>query len=552
MPGRLPKLKKIDKLLLWEFLPPFVLAFIIAMFVLVMQFLWLYIDDIAGKGVGILVLTEMIFYTALSLIPMALPIAVLLASVMVYGNLAEKYELASLKSAGIPLMRVMRATMVFAAVTALSSYLCSNYVIPYANLKSRSRLYDIKRQKPALSLESGVFNDDFQGYSIRIGRKHADNQTIEDVMIDNDLYNQRNQFNFIRASRGKMFLTEENDFFNMHLEDGWQYQKAEPSSLRSKFPMIRTKFATWSKSFDLGEFDLNQTDETLFKSYHAMLSTRQLAEGVDSIQLKIEGLQENLLDNAWSKMDYFYYDPQLDSVNQKRIDINKESYEETLEFEKEDRKEKKFDEGVIVPMDAKKLDRGATRPMGAQKLKKSKTPKRSFGVVVISQPALDSLDVLESVVYTFTHDKQVLYVDQARNAVRSAKNFSFETKQKTRSEKERKQRYIYQLHSKYGFAVVCFIFLFIGAPMGAIVRKGGFGYPLLVAIIFFMLFIILTKIFEKLSRSQSLDAMLAAWFPCLILFPLGLFLTFKAMNDSKLLNTDRIATWFSKLFAKGT
>ncbi|MDH3650549.1 MAG: LptF/LptG family permease, partial [Saprospiraceae bacterium] len=183
---KLLKIKKIDKLLVREFIPPFIVAFSIAQLVLMMQFLWLYIDDIAGKGVGILLLTEMIYYMGLSLIPMSLPIAVLLASVMVYGSLAEKYELASLKTAGIPLMRTMRSSMVLAGLIAFSSFFCSNYVIPYANLKFRSRLYDIKKQKPALYLESGVFNDDFQGYSIRIGKKSADNRRIEDIMIDDD------------------------------------------------------------------------------------------------------------------------------------------------------------------------------------------------------------------------------------------------------------------------------------------------------------------------------------------------------------------------------
>lgn len=535
-------IKKIDKLLLEEFIPPFITAFLIAMFVLMMQFLWLYIDDIAGKGIGLFVLAEMIYYMALSLIPMALPIAILLASVMVYGNLAEKYELPSLKTAGIPLMRVMRSSMVFAALVTLCSFLCSNYVIPYANLKFRSRLYDIKKQKPALYLESGVFNDDFQGTSIRIGRKHSDNRTIEDVMIDDDLKNQRNEFSIIRAEKGEMYVTPDERYFIMKLEDGNQYQKAEPTSIRSKFPFIRTRFAEWSKTFDLGEFDLNRTDENLFKSYHAMLSTKQLADGIDTIAQRIDQMESDLHTDVWKKMEYFKYDPSLDSVNLRRI--NQQMANLTVETTPaSDTSMQKFQETAEEP--GTEIQAGVVL----------KSPKKRPLVnpipdVIIPQPNLNVLDTAESVLRTFSVEKQVLYVDNARNLLRSSKNIHYEFKQKVKNEMERKQRYVYQLHSKYGFAVVCFIFLFIGAPMGAIVRKGGFGYPLLVAIFFFMFFVVLTKLFEKLSRSGTLDAMIAAWLPCFILFPLGLFLTVKAMNDSKVLNTDRLVVWITKMWQK--
>ena len=531
-------------MLLEEFIPPFITAFLIAMFVLMMQFLWLYIDDIAGKGIGLFVLAEMIYYMALSLIPMALPIAVLLASVMVYGNLAEKYELPSLKTAGIPLMRVMRSSMIFAALVAASSFLCSNYVIPYANLKFRSRLYDIKKQKPALYLESGVFNDDFQGTSIRIGRKDANNRNIEDVMIDDDLKNQRNEFSIIRAAKGEMYVTPDERYFIMKLEDGHQYQKAEPSSLRSKFPFIRTKFAEWNKTFDLGEFDLNRTDENLFKSYHAMLSTKQLSDGIDTISERILTMQTDLHTDIWKKMEYFNYNPELDTVNLRRVNREVDKIAGDSGFDTTATVQKFNSE---IDTTEGNLDIRAGKP---PLLKKRKPLVNTIYNVVIAQPNLDSLLTAESVLSTFAIDKQILYVDHARNLIRSSKNIHYEFKQKVKNELERKQRYVYQLHSKYGFAVVCFIFLFIGAPMGAIVRKGGFGYPLLVAIFFFMFFVILTKLFEKLSRSGTLDALVAAWLPCVILFPLGLFLTFKAMNDSKVLNLDRVTVFLNRVLQK--
>ena len=539
------RIKRIDRLLTKEFLPPFIMAYTIAMFVLMMQFLWLYIDDIAGKGVGLLVLGEMIYYMGLSLIPMALPIAILLASVMVYGNMAEKYELASLKSAGVPLMRVMRSSMLLSALVALSSFLCSNYVIPYANLKFRSRLYDIKKQKPALYLESGVFNDDFQNYSIRIGRKHADNRTIEDVMIDDDQSNKRNLFNIIRANRGEMYVTDDEKYFVMYLQDGHQYQKSNPSTARNTYPFIRTSFSEWNKTFDLSEFDLNRTDENLFKSYHAMLSTKQLADGIDTIQAEISDLRYEAVEDLRSKVHFAFYEPEefaddtITPVKDASSTINPAPMAQ---------------KGAVAistrPGTDKKKEalRAEALQLKQRRLEQYNSGKRKS--IVVNQPYVNKLLDEGSVLFTFEMSSQASFLEDVRNIVRNSKNNNFEFKRKKAAAEDRLRKHTYQLHSKYGFAVVCFIFLFIGAPMGAIVRKGGFGYPLLVAIFFFMLFVILTKLFEKLSKSQALDPTVAAWLPCIVLFPVGLFLTVKAMNDSKLLNFDRLVAWVVKVFTK--
>lgn len=543
------RIKKIDKLLFKEFIPPFLMAFSIAMFVLTMQFLWLYIDDIAGKGVGFFVLVEMIYYMGLSLIPMALPIAMLLASVMVYGNLAEKYELPSLKSAGIPLMRVMRSSMIFAAFISMASFLCANYVIPYANLKSRSRLYDIKKQKPALTLTTGVFNDDFQGYSIRIGHKAADNRHISDVMIDDDNSNNRNQFNFVRADEGEMYVTENGRYFIMHLKDGQQYQEAEPSNVSNDFPFIRTRFKEWTKTFDLGEFDLRRTDENLFKSYHAMLSTEQLSEGIDSISRGINRLQHGIISDTRTKMQFYYYDPATDST----IVFQQRAAAVTEQRIRATNGEDTLPSVVTRAMEKMREDslRTGTRDSIVIDTSKAKVvPRDRSRKFVVEQPYLDSLAKAESILALFDVERRMVYAENARNIIRNSKSRLYEYRQKLRSEQQRRQRYTYQLHSKYAFAVVCFIFLFIGAPMGAIVRKGGFGYPLLVAIFFFMFFIIISKLFEKLARNMSLDATLAAWLPCLILFPIGLFLTVKAMNDSKLVSMTSIREFFIGLYKR--
>ena len=223
-------MKKIDRLLLTSFLPPFFASSMIAMFVLLMQTLWLYIDDIAGKGLGFFLVMELLAYKCVSLIPLALPIAVLISSVMVLGNLAEFYELSSFKSAGVSLLRVMRPIIFFGFFAALFSYYCSNYLMPVANLKFGSRMYDIQRQKPALRLDAGVFNYDFQGYAIHIGEKMGDGRHIREVLIYDHNENNSNAFSQIMAEEGEMYSAGDGKYFVMNLQNGHQYIETRPTS----------------------------------------------------------------------------------------------------------------------------------------------------------------------------------------------------------------------------------------------------------------------------------------------------------------------------------
>jgi lipopolysaccharide export system permease protein len=215
--------KKIDKLLLTSFIGPFAVSFGIALFVLIMQFLWLYIDEIAGKGVSIFIMLELLGYMSVSTFPMALPIATLIASVMVVGNLAERYELSSMKSAGISLLRVMRSLIVVCVGLSIFSYITSDFLIPISNLKFKSRLFDIRKQKPALTLEKGIFNEDFRQFIIRIGEKESDGETIGEVMIEDQTNLGKLKFNQILADSGQMYTSPDKRFFVMNLFEGTQY-----------------------------------------------------------------------------------------------------------------------------------------------------------------------------------------------------------------------------------------------------------------------------------------------------------------------------------------
>ncbi len=486
------------------FIAPLIVTFFIALFVLIMQFLWTYIDDIVGKGVGMIILIELISYLSVSLFPMALPIAVLISSVMIMGNMSERYELASFKSAGVPLLRVMLPLIFFATGIAFFSFLCSNYFIPVANLQFKSRLYDIRKQKPTLNLEQGVFNEDFQNFIIHIGKKEEDNKTIHDVIIYDHVTNQ-NRFNMITAKRGEMFNTEDRKYFVMNLFDGHQYQETKSNHTKKgkTYPFVRTNFKEWTKIFDLSEFDMKDTDKNLFKSHESMLSSSQLMAAIDSLDVKMERSRNGML--------------QL--MNQ------------TIHV----RKPRKVTDTKGKKKKPKKL------PSGAGKYNKGR---------MYNQQIDEALESYNSFLELFSTADQDKLLSKVQTNMRSVQGKAKSTTRSLERHKLKRAKYVFELHSKLGMSVVCIIFLFIGAPMGAIVRKGGFGYPILIAIIFFMVFMVLTIFSEKMSEGFFMHPILAAWLPCLVLIPIGGILTYRAMNDKVVLNTNGVSNFFKKIVAK--
>ncbi|HMG16309.1 MAG TPA: LptF/LptG family permease [Saprospiraceae bacterium] len=493
-------LRRLDKLLVSSFIPPFIVAFFIAVFVLMMQFVWVYIDDIIGKGVDLFTIIELLGYLSVSRVPMALPIGVLIASVMVMGNLSEKYELSSFKSAGISLLRVMRPLMVVMLGIALFSYVCSNYLIPKANLKFGSRLYDIRRQKPALSMEEGVFNDDFQDFVMRIKSKKSDNKTIEDVLI----YNQTNNYdniNEIVAKSGKMFTTPDKQYLVMQLSDGTQYQELENSSRNNeKFPFVRTSFKSWQKIYDLKEFEMNKTDENLFKSHQMMLSSYELLEKIDSINKKVA----------------------------QRIEVSGDIFKRFFHVLK------------ISSKDSLKVgtENTALKPLNINKFKYQEP----------LQQTNTNLSSIHSFIETIVPNQRETLLTRARAGARSVESEITSLSSSVERSTHAKYLHQYELHLKISIAIICLVFLFVGAPMGAIVRKGGFGYPLLISIIYFMIFIVLNILCKNLADENVINGITAAWAPVLVLSPIGIILTYKALRDTSFINTDRYYQFFKKIF----
>jgi lipopolysaccharide export system permease protein len=577
-------MKKLDKLLIKSFIGPFIVTFMIATFVLLMQFLWLYVDDLAGKGLGMLIVFELLGYKCVGLIPMAMPLAILISSVMVFGNMGERYELSSFKSGGISLARIMAPIIFLGAVGSLFSYFSNNYLIPVSNLKFGSRMYDIQHQKPALNLEAGVFNDDFDGFAIHISEKLPDGNTIKDVLIYDHRDASSGLLREIAAKEGEMYADDNDKYFVLNLKDGNQYVEQKSASRKGKnkgqtYPFIRTKFKRWTKLFDMGEFNLKESDQDVFKKHHKMLNISQLAEAVDSIGVTLDKKRVNLsnhfstyistldrdstyVNEMASKYDrYDDLPPKIESAPSKEDSVTKpvtavdtaktpgKSVKTLLKESKTTTKQPKVNTTNIPSSKSKTKNSIPPKSRISPSTVKQKSKAKFRGPEPMKQN-LDSLESFTSLIQTFDSDDHKRLFSKAKTSIRSIRGQAVSAVRTIGDIRETRVKYIFDLHTKYSMAVVCFIFVFIGAPMGAIVRKGGFGYPILISIVFFILFIVLTIFCKKVAESFVLDPVLAAWLPGIVLFPIGLILTIKAMNDSKLLDPDRVINFVKKWINK--
>lgn len=528
------RLKKIDRLLIRSYVPPMLLSFVIALFVLTMQFFWLYIDEIIGKGVGFLQILELISYLTISFVPLALPMAVLLGSVMVFGNMGERYELSSMKSAGISLLRIMAPLIILTGMISILSYLASNYLIPKTNLKFYTRLYDIRRQKPALALEEGVFNTDFHGYSIYIGKKHKDNIHIENVIV----YDQDRRDDLIlctRAKNGTMYTIDGGNRFVLELQDGEQVEEPAPSYKqggRRNYPLMRTQFATYKKAFDLQEFEVNASDESRLSSNQKMLTNRQLLVQIDTIKKSIVSGQktvglgvakmftvdtaskgiDTVLLNLVSTMDSFT--PNIDTNSRIKVNERIDSQDYMLAVNANFTPKYLLIKPDTAIIDLKPGVKVAHFYELLEQNRKAKLFKETGAGANIVQSEI------VNVIYTI------------------------------QSLKKKEIAHWQQVHQKFTLAFACILFLFIGAPMGAIVRKGGFGYPLLISIMFFIVYIMVSKMFEKLGDSFVLPIHLGMWMTTLIISICGVYLTYKASKDMSSNLMDNILDYMLKLVNK--
>lgn len=477
-------MKKLHLYMLRSYLGPFVLTFFITIFVLLMQFLWKYVDDLVGKGLEWTVISQLLFYASATFVPMALPLAVLLSSLMTFGNMGEHYELVAFKSAGISLSRAMRPLSVLAVVISIGAFLFSNYIYPVANLKFGSLLYDVRQKKLAFNLDEGVFDNDLNGYVIRAGRKDKDNKTIYDVMIY-DHTNRQGNTKVTVAKKGVMELTPNQQKIIFTLYNGYSYHDiTNEMNYAVRRPFEFMKFKKESLSFDLSQLDLHRTNEDLFKSNYSMLNVRQLDHAIDS-------LSHQLVDRE---------------VAFRKISIRKFGY-----------------------------------------LAQADTNNRAAPPIIRPKEIQDIAKIKYPLMKNFGPKEQKLILDYAQSNARYAKDdllFHLDKYVKPKISLIKDHEVVW--NQKFKLSLACLIFFFIGAPLGAIIRKGGLGLPLVISVLFFVIYHVISVTGEKSAKAGEMSMIFGMWLSTYIILPLGLFLTYKATSDSPLVDAESWKRYFEK------
>ena len=301
-------MKIINRYLIKNFLGPFALTFFVALFVLLMQFLWKWVDELVGKGLEISILLKLLFYASITLTSMAFPLAVLLASLMTFGNMGERYEIVALKSAGIPISRIMRPLAILAVVISVIAFLFSNVAIPKASVKLRMMLFDIQEQKPALNIEEGVFYTGLDNYSIRVGKKMPDGEKIKDVLIYDHSSHQGNT-TVTYAKEGVMTVTPDKHYLLFTLYDGSFWDESSKSGIqkdgRQHYPLTRATFSKQYKRFDMSSFEMGEVDESLYQGHSTAMTTKQLNHKIDTLKKDITGLAHGASKVFFSSLYFF-------------------------------------------------------------------------------------------------------------------------------------------------------------------------------------------------------------------------------------------------------
>ncbi len=296
-------MKKLDTLILKAFTGPFIATFFITLFVLTLQFFWLYIDDLVGKGLDLITILKLTSYVSAYNIPLALPLAILISSIMTFGNLGETFELVAIKSAGIPLIRFMRPLFFTTLILCGAAFLFNNYIIPVATLKMNTLKYDIIMAKPAFDIKEGVFYDKIEGFVIKVGKKEKDGTTIRNIIIYEKNYDLQDIITVARS--GEMKVNKSN-FLEFNLKDGWRYEETG-EHLTTNTDYIRLGFKEYNKVFDLSSFKLNKTEDSVFKNNYQMLSIRQLDKSIDSLKRYNASFKKKLLPQIAPYLMFTHY-----------------------------------------------------------------------------------------------------------------------------------------------------------------------------------------------------------------------------------------------------
>ena len=476
-------MKRLHLYIVKSFIGPFFVTLLISLFVLLMQFLWVYLDELVGKGLDFSVILEFIVYTMAMLMTNALPLAMLLASIMTFGDLGENNELLAMKAAGISLYRIMKPVIVLSILLSIGSFYFYNNVIPVSYKKLIALMSSIRQLRPEIIVKEGVFSNEIDNYSIKVGKKSPGGEMLYDIMIY-DHTEDKGNVTITVADSGTMKITKDKKYMILNLYSGQTHSEMQPSDRRRlTYPARTDKFTKQSIFTVLQGMELERKDESVFKNQNRALNNAQIVYFVDSI-----GKQ----------------------LNKRRLD-----HSLSLTY--------------LTPLSTNivKLGRKDTSKIKPLKM-------------------VQYIDI-DAEITNLSPGVRSATINTALNNARNNTRVNQQAQEMIISTQRNLNRFGIEWHKKYTFAVACLVFLFIGAPLGAIIRKGGLGMPLVISVVLFIFYWIITTTFEKFAR-ESIPVWQGVWFATFIFLPAGVFLTYKAANDSVVFNLNSYGEFFKKIF----
>ena len=472
------RIKKLYLFVIKSFLQLFAGTFLVCLFIFMMQFLWQKIEDLVGKGLEIWVLAQFFFYSALMLIPMSLPLAILLATLITFGNFGERCELLAMKAAGIPLIKVMRPLIVVVICISGLSFYFQNVIGPRATTELYALIFSMKQKSPELDIPEGAFYHELDGYNLYVQKKNKDTGMLYDVMI----YNFSDGFenaHIIVADSGRMEMTPDKKYLNLHLYSGEQFENLKTQSMAQKnVPYRRESFR---EKHSLIEFDanFNQMDASVLSNQAAAKGMKELGHSIDSMNARFDSIGRG------------YY------TDSRRITYKKVE---------------------LTSADSTRLEQNQARSINVDSLFNVQSHKKREQLIqsAMSRVQSQSSDLSMKSFITSDGDKNI----------------------------RRHQKFWWE---KITLSLACIIFFFIGAPLGAIIRKGGLGMPVIISVVLFIFYYIIENTGSKMAREGELQMWFGVWISTMVLVPLGGWLTYKANGDSVVFNIDAYKVFFMKL-----
>lgn len=473
-------MKTIDKFILKSYLGPMVLTFFIVTFILLMNFMWRYIDELVGKGLDLSVILELMVYASVNMVSLGLPLATLLAAIMTMGNLGENYELLAMKSTGMSLPRILKPLMILMFFVSIGSFFVANNLVPFANKQMTALLFDIRQQKQTLEFQDGLFFNGIDNMSIRVGRQDSESGLLNNVLI----YDNRKPSYAMTttiADSGYIKLSDDKKFLLVTLYNGESFDHTRGRTWFTESKLRRSYFEEQNAVISLAGYDFERSDADAFSNNSQGKNIAELERGIDSLNTRMDALMATS------------YQPFMEDLF-----IN--------------------DRALIV-----------------DSLKKIK--KRTNTLPVHFEDSIDALSLRE---------RQRVWASALSRANRTKSTFSWEEDQ-AKETLNQLYRYKVEWHRKLSLPVSIMIFFLIGAALGAIIRKGGLGMPIVVSVLFFVVYYIISMTGEKLAKEGSWSSFSGMWLSTFILSPLAVFLTYKATNDSNLFNAEMYIGFFKKI-----